>query len=286
MADYLTYWKYETAAREEGKVLNHSASEQYAKLVPGDILWFVTYEGRTLFLIGRMEVEDVVDEKEAMRRLRNYNLWEATYHVLAREDSASQVVRIDIMAIASKLRFISEIDRLPRNFTAQSVRSMRRLTDESVDLLREALSTGIKAVDYAPTISISGQGFVPDYMFRKNIEDYAVECATDYFQSAGYEVDNKSSNSPYDLLCRKFDGQIYVEVKGTTTHGDRVILTAGEVRFAQSHKEQMVLFIMHSVVLEKRNNDVLVSGGHQRIIQPWDIEQGTLVATQYVYTPG
>jgi len=47
-----------------------------------------------------------------------------------------------------------------------------------------------------------------------------------------------------------------------------------------------VLFIVHSVQVEEHDGKVLVSGGQQRIMQPWDVDCGTLVPTQYVYTPG
>ena len=136
MTEYLTYWKSQTVAQEKGTQLDHSASEQFGKIVPGDILWFVTYENGGLYLIGRMEVERVVSQHEAERILQNDNLWEATYHVLAKRDTITPVTYISLMDIASMLRFEGGVDRLRPDFTAQSFQSMRRLTVESANLLR------------------------------------------------------------------------------------------------------------------------------------------------------
>ena len=120
MAEYLTYWKSQTVAQEEAILLDHAASEQYGKIVSGDILWFVTYEGGTLYLVGCMEVARVVGQHDAERILQSDNLWEATYHALAKPGTAAPVTYIPLMEAASALRFEGGVDRLPPNFTAHN----------------------------------------------------------------------------------------------------------------------------------------------------------------------
>jgi hypothetical protein len=222
-----------------------------------------------------MEVANVVGQHDAERILQRDNLWEATYHTLAKPGTAAPVTCIPLMEAASALRFEGAVDRLPPNFTAQSFRSMRRLTVESATLLRSVWLRG----------RTGGQGFVTSPMIREAIEDYAMQCAINHFEAAGYIVEDMSARNPVDLRCYNATEDIFVAVKGTQTAGQTVILTANEVGFAQRHKRRMVLFIVHSVQVEEYDSKVLVNGGQQRIMQPWDVDCGTLVPTQYVYTP-
>ena len=288
MAEYLTYWKSQTVAQkeEEGIPLDHAASEQYRKIEPGDILWFVTYEGGTLYLVGCMEVDRVVPQHEAERILQRDNLWKAKYHALPRPGTAASITYISLMDAAPELRFEGRVDRLPLNFTAQHVRSIRRLTIESAKLLSGVWLLGGTERDDVSPAPAAGQGFATSPMTRKAIDAYAMRCAIDHFKAGGYAVEDMSARNPFDLRCHNATEDIFVEVKGTQTPGQTVILTANEVGFAQRHKECMVLFIVHSVRVEEHDGKVLVRGGQQRIIQPWDVDCGTLVPTQYVYTPG
>ena len=116
------------------------------------------------------------------------------------------------------------------------------------------------------------QGFLLDSKLRKALEDYAMEAATKHFRSKGYEVEDDHKDHPYDLRCTKKDDRLYVEVKGTQTNGQGIILTAGEVEFARRNKEQMALFL-HSINMLP--NGVL-SNGKKLVIWPWDVDQGIL----------
>jgi len=232
VAEYLTYWKSQTVAQEEAILLDHAASEQYGKIVSGDILWFVTYEGGTLYLVGCMEVARVVGQHDAERILQSDNLWEATYHALAKPGTAAPVTYIPLMEAASALRFEGGVDRLPPNFTAQSFRSMRRLTIDSATLLRGVWLGGSTEQDGTSPAPAVGQGFVTSPMIRKAIDAYAMRCAINHFQAAGYVVEDMSARNPFDLRCHNATEDIFVEVKGTQTPGQTVILTANEVGFA------------------------------------------------------
>lgn len=134
MAEYLFYWKFETAKFIEG-VYHHGASEQLGKVHSGDIVWVITYNKGTLFLIGRMEVGRVIDQAEAEQFFGTTDLWEASYHILARPGTEEPFSIIDITGEAPLLRFQGGRDRLPESFDVQSFRSMRRLTPESAALL-------------------------------------------------------------------------------------------------------------------------------------------------------
>ena len=125
-----------------------------------------------------------------------------------------------------------------------------------------------------------GQGFQLDSKTRKAIEDYAMEAATRHFTSLGYKVEDHSKNHSHDLLCTKKKERLHVEVKGTVTTGDGIILTSGEVKFARNHKGEMGLFILHSIHLSA---DGKVSDGKQKVIVPWDVDDGKLKPMAFNY---
>jgi len=138
MADYLQYWKYvnnaETLQSEDG--LNHTAGNQLARVSRGDTVWIVTIMAGRLCLVGRILAGQVVSRRMAQRVLRTTNLWDAKWHVIARRGTAENLRVIDIRNIASRLRFLGPVERLPRRFSGRSLQSLRALTTDSAKLLR------------------------------------------------------------------------------------------------------------------------------------------------------
>jgi hypothetical protein len=116
------------------------------------------------------------------------------------------------------------------------------------------------------------QGFQTNPRIRKAIEDYAMNVAIDHYKSLKYVVDNRSKNRPYDLECTGDEGSLFVEVKGTQSTGEAVFLTANEVKFARSHPDGMVLFLVSNVQVREEGDRVIVSGGNVRILDPWDAD--------------
>jgi len=57
----------------------------------------------------------------------------------------------------------------------------------------------------------------------------------------GYHI--KLVAKPYDLHCKRADEVLYIEVKGTQTDGEEILLTPNEVAFANSNSQQMALFV-------------------------------------------
>lgn len=104
-----------------------------------------------------------------------------------------------------------------------------------------------------------------------------------YFKSDGFVCEDHSQGSPYDLLCVKGRKAFYVEVKATTTDGSGVFLTPGEVDHARNHKGEMVLFVVHSINAVEVNGAYKLSGGKERVLMDWDVDQGTLKPTLYAY---
>jgi len=128
-----------------------------------------------------------------------------------------------------------------------------------------------------------GQGFSSSPERNKAIEMHAMAAATVYFEDKGYSVKDTSAHKPYDLVASKDEEFLYVEVKGTTTVGEQVILTKNEVRHAQEHRDQMVLFILHDIVVKDGEDGPVASGGMRRVLWTWDVDEGDLTALSFTY---
>ncbi len=139
------------------------------------------------------------------------------------------------------------------------------------------------AAEAIERLQAKGQGFQLDSKRRKALENYAMDVAKQYFKGKGYECDDHSKKRPYDLRCSRGREVLCVEVKGTQTDGAEIILTRGEVEFAQSHEGKMVLFILHSIKVS--NNGMNLAGGRRTLICPWSVDQGELKPVSFTYRP-
>jgi Protein NO VEIN, C-terminal len=124
-----------------------------------------------------------------------------------------------------------------------------------------------------------GQGFARTPKERRALEDHAMGAATKHFTKKGFAVKNVSASRSYDLLCTHKLAEIHVEVKGTTTDGDSIVLTNNEVKHACNLHNACVLFVLHSIVLSRGK----VSGGKPLIFNPWQLERRRLTPVSYTY---
>jgi hypothetical protein len=112
---------------------------------------------------------------------------------------------------------------------------------------------------------------------------HAMNVAKEHFLELGYEVEDTSANKPYDLVATKGEETLYVEVKGTTTPGAQVFLTKNEVKHAREHPKQMVLFIVYDIAVAEVDGNPVASGGSERFLWPWLVDDGVLTALQFAY---
>jgi len=141
-------------------------------------------------------------------------------------------------------------------------------TEETLELLELAkeLDTGSHG---------RGQGRGLSYAARRAVELHAMKRAEEYFQAQGYSVNDVSSKASFDLMCRKDDGEIHVEVKGTTGSGESVILTVNEVE--QTQKHDCILFVVAEIDLQKRHSDnPIADGGIVNFFRPWEADNHKL----------
>ena len=131
------------------------------------------------------------------------------------------------------------------------------------------------------THSFGGQGFQSDVETRLMIEAYSMKLCQSHYEEQHYEVTDVSANHPYDLLIKKKDEEFYVEVKGTQTKADNIILTKNEVYLSKNSGNRMILFIVHSIEMNKKS--VKKGSGTVKIIKPWVVNPDMLTPISYTY---
>ena len=127
----------------------------------------------------------------------------------------------------------------------------------------------IEAPDRRPRIH-AGQGRQSDPKKRKAIELRAMEVATQHYVDRGYEVNDTSANSSFDLECTKGEEVLRVKVKGLAGALGPVEVTIGEVLSARSADFHTDLLVVYSIGLkEKGRSDFIgVGGGHGGQVAP------------------
>ncbi len=167
----------------------------------------------------------------------------------------------------------------PRN----AVRSLDNYATELNQLLpwEQGNTVENKLVDYIESeISATGQGYNYSQAIRKAVENHAMKRATLHYQSLGYQIKDVSLNSSYDLHCSNGNCRLLVEVKGTQSKGRTVFLTKNEVSNARANKGNVSLYVLHSILIDEQGE---ASGGTELILNPWDVELGTLKPLVYEY---
>lgn len=129
--------------------------------------------------------------------------------------------------------------------------------------------------------SSGDQGFQSDVEVRLMVESYAMDLAKNYYSKKGYDVQDVSANRPYDLLIKNNKESRFIEVKGTQTSGEAIILTKNEVNLSRTEGEKMDLFMVHSIELNKKS--IKKGTGTIVVITPWQIKEDNLTPISYTY---
>jgi hypothetical protein len=132
--------------------------------------------------------------------------------------------------------------------------------------------------------SQGGQGFQVNPDLRMAIDANDMKTAIEHYYEIGWETENVHTEyHGYDLICRSADEVRHVEVKGTITEGDIVILTPNEVRHALGCNHG-VLFLLSNIKIEGHPDGTpLISGGTRRLDDPWHLSTELLRPTRYRY---
>jgi hypothetical protein len=127
-------------------------------------------------------------------------------------------------------------------------------------------------------------GFQSNPAIRRAIESYAMKKAETKLRRRGYrDFDNTANRESYDYTCKKDGKSFFVEVKGTQTAGNAVILTKNEVAHAQKHSDRSIIVIVHTVEVHD-GNPPLVSKGQVDVYESWRLSSNDLTALHYLWT--
>jgi Domain of unknown function (DUF3883) len=129
----------------------------------------------------------------------------------------------------------------------------------------------------------SGQGFQSSPEIRRVVELRAMYLATEYFQEHGWFVEDTSRYESYDLHCTRSKEEVYVEVKGTTSEGSKILMTYQEVLHTIKNYPNTALFIVSQIKLNNSEDALEASGGEIRLLMPWLLNDDDLKAIAYEY---
>jgi hypothetical protein len=144
--------------------------------------------------------------------------------------------------------------------------------------IEDALDASAIAAGKRPTRS----GFRQSAPARRAIELRAMKLAADFLKEHGCtDICDVSSSESYDLRCRFDAEELHVEVKGTTSEGERVLLTRNEVAHAREWHPSVALVVVAGIDLAERGGVQVAVGGHARIIHPWEVLDTALEPISY-----
>ncbi|QND51828.1 DUF3883 domain-containing protein [Phyllobacterium sp. 628] len=133
------------------------------------------------------------------------------------------------------------------------------------------------------TRSRGGQGFGLTTLERRAVEEHAMKLAENHLTSKGYFCEITSAYKPFDILASNSTEKFIVEVKGTTSTGAHIIMTANEVKVHREQSPNNALYVVHSIQLirESAGFSPAAKGGVLVISKPWNIDQHEMKALAY-----
>jgi len=145
-----------------------------------------------------------------------------------------------------------------------------------------AVSAAEQALDEAHAKKTS-QTFSASPERKKAVEMHAMDAARAYFEARGYAMKNTSANRPYDFLGDKNGEHLFIEVKGTSSNGEKVFLTRNEVAHARKHPS--ALFVLANIDVTWSQGKPMPSGGVHRVSHPWHVDDGVLTPMTFEHRP-
>lgn len=131
----------------------------------------------------------------------------------------------------------------------------------------------------------SGQGFRIGVAERQAIEQYAMRAAKIHYEEQGWSVTDVSVTCSYDLVCKRDnEEELHVEVKGTTSDGQQILLTANEVEHAKYRYPNVALFVLSDIKIEQTSTgEIRPSGGERHLLESWNVDDGMLTPLAFSY---
>jgi hypothetical protein len=124
-----------------------------------------------------------------------------------------------------------------------------------------------------------GRGLSPEQ--RRAVEQFAMSEARRTLESQGWTVMDVSATRCYDLLCTHDDQELHVEVKGTTSTGNTVLVTKGEVQHIRRCNSHGLFVVSEISVVTTIDAGSMASGGKRTWIFPLDLRHHRLTAVTF-----
>lgn len=127
-----------------------------------------------------------------------------------------------------------------------------------------------------------GRSTLP-HTHKKAIEEFAVTTAIKHLQEQGFtNIRDVGKNHSYDISAKLNGKDFYIEVKGTMSLGEKVVLTRNEVLLHRQEHPNNALVVVSQIELD-RSEPPRAQGGVIRFISPWEISDEDLVALGFDY---
>jgi hypothetical protein len=120
---------------------------------------------------------------------------------------------------------------------------------------------------------------------KKSIERRAMRVTKAYLEDHGWDpgdIKDTGATKPYDYHCQSEEKELFVEVKGTTSLGEQVVLTRREVEHHLKVYPKNALSIVSGIELTGVNKTRAVKG-EIRFIAPWKVNKDSLTVISYTY---
>jgi hypothetical protein len=118
---------------------------------------------------------------------------------------------------------------------------------------------------------------------KKLIEEHAVEMAMKQLEKKGFtNIKDVGKNHSYDIAAKLNGIDFYIEVKGTISLGEKVVLTKNEVLLHKQEHPNNALIVVSQINLD-RSEPPSVKGGKVLFISPWKINESDLEPLGYDY---
>lgn len=164
----------------------------------------------------------------------------------------------------------------------------------AIDLARPSDSTtnqqtapevtdALTAADRSANRRGAGQGMRLSHADRTAIELHSVALASAHLTKEGYTVKDVGAVASYDLDAVRPGEHLYVEVKGTTSPGEEIILTRREVELIDAEHPHTMLIVVSGIHLDRSHTPPSASGGTIRVTHPWQIQHRHLTPVSYRY---
>lgn len=118
---------------------------------------------------------------------------------------------------------------------------------------------------------------------RRAIEYYAMDVVKKHFSESGWSIEDTHKNKPYDLVVKLNSKIMYVEIKGTTSFGKKIILTPNEVRHHQTHFPNTCLAIVKNICIDTTGEPACYAG-ELELHHPWKPDEIDLKPMAFEYS--